>query len=473
MRISLAAMVERGLPPALTGRVLPAARAIDAVFAGGDDRAVSRRIAIFTFLVRIVSAAILYLTQILLARWMGDFQYGVFVVVWTGAVILGSLACLGIHTAVIRFVPEYIEKGEVNLLRGVLIGSRIQGVIAATVFAIVGGLGLYAFGDHLSSYYLLPLYLGAVTLPMLAIAEIQDGLSRAFSWADLSLWPTFIVRPVLILLFMWLGVSFGAAPNAVTAMAAVIGATYVTSVGQLVWLERRIRKAVPHGPRRYEPAHWIGIALPIFVVEGFFFLLTNVDILIVAQLMPPDRVAVYFAAVKTMALVHFIYFAVKAGGAQRFSKYYASGDRTRLALFVHDTLHWTFWPSLAMTLLIVVAGQPLLLLFGESFVSGYPLLLILSVGLLVRASIGPAETLLAMAGQQRICAVVYTGTFALNVVLVFQLVPLFGLAGAAAATSTSLVAETVCLYIITARRLGIRCSILTAWKRAAPAIGAA
>jgi O-antigen/teichoic acid export membrane protein len=78
-----------------------------------------------------------------------------------------------------------------------------------------------------------------------------------------------------------------------------------------------------------------------------------------------------------------------------------------------------------------------------------------------------------MAGQQRICAVVYTGTFALNVLLVFQLVPHFGLAGAAAATSTSLVVETVCLYFITARRLGICCSILAAWKRAAPAIGAA
>jgi O-antigen/teichoic acid export membrane protein len=78
-----------------------------------------------------------------------------------------------------------------------------------------------------------------------------------------------------------------------------------------------------------------------------------------------------------------------------------------------------------------------------------------------------------MAGQQRICALVYTGTFALNVCLVFQLVPLFGLAGAAAATTTSLIVETVSLYLITARRLGIRCSILTAGRRRAAALGAA
>jgi O-antigen/teichoic acid export membrane protein len=222
---------------------------------------------------------------------------------------------------------------------------------------------------------------------------------------------------------------------------------------------------VEAGPRENHPIHWRGSALPFFFVEGFFFLLTIVDIVIVGQLMPPDQVAVYFAAARTMALVHFIYFAVKAGGAQRFSKYYASGDHARLAAFVRDTLVWTFWPSLAMAMVLVVFGQPLLSLFGENFVSGYPLLLILSVGLLVRASIGPAETLLAMAGQQRICAVVYTGAFALNVVLNFKLIPIFGLVGAASATATALVVETVALYFITSRRLGIRCSILHATRR--------
>ena len=83
----------------------------------------------------------------------------------------------------------------------------------------------------------------------------------------------------------------------------------------------------------------------------------------------------------------------------------------------------------------------------------------------MRASIGPAETLLAMAGQQRICAVVYTGAFALNVVLNFQLIPIFGLTGAATATTIALIVETVALYFITTRRLGIRCSILAAPKR--------
>jgi O-antigen/teichoic acid export membrane protein len=463
VRISLVAAVERTLPGELQRRVLPVAAVIDSILYARDDRAVSRRIALVTFAVRILSGVIAYVSQVLLARWMGDFEYGVFVVVWVGAVIVGGLACLGIQTALLRFVPEYTERGDVKLLRGVVVGSRVQGFVASTVFAVIGAVGLYEFGDHLQSYYLIPLYLGAITLPMLAISEIQDNLSRAFNWADLSLWPTFVVRPLLILALMWVAVHYGALPNAVTAMGAVIAATYLTSLGQLISLSRRMKKAVPAGPRQYAPAQWMAIALPIFIVEGFFNLLTNVDIIMVGHFMEPAQVAVYYAAAKTLVLVHFVYYAVKAGSAQRFSQYYTSGDRVKLTAFLRDTLHWTFWPSLGMAAVLLILGRPLLSLFGPTFASGYPLLYILSAGILVRASIGPAETLLTMAGQQGITAIVYTATFVFNVTLNIVLIPRFGLAGAASATSLALVAETIALYTITATRLGIHCSIFTAF----------
>jgi O-antigen/teichoic acid export membrane protein len=113
-----------------------------------------------------------------------------------------------------------------------------------------------------------------------------------------------------------------------------------------------------------------------------------------------------------------------------------------------------------MVAVLLLTGKPLLLLFGEAFGSGYFLLFILSVGLLFRAAIGPAESLLIMAGQQGICAAVYTATFIFNVILNFTLIPRYGLTGAAIATSTALVLESLALYFVTAARLGIRCSIL-------------
>jgi O-antigen/teichoic acid export membrane protein len=283
------------------------------------------------------------------------------------------------------------------------------------------------------------------------------------------LWPTFIIRPALILLFMWAAMQFGAEATAVTAMGSVIAATYLTTTFQFVWLGRRVRTVVPAGPRHYRPRTWVAIALPIFIVEGFFNLLTNIDIIFVGHYMEPDQVAIYFAAAKTLALVHFVYFAVRAGSAQRFAQYYAAGDTAQLQSFVRDTLHWTFWPSLAMILLMFLIGERLLALFGPNFTAGYTLFYILSIGLVFRAAIGPAGSLLIMSGQQAACAVVYTVTFIVNVALNVTLIPAIGLPGAATATTVALVFEALALYWITAKRLGIRCSIIAALRHPKPA----
>ncbi len=448
-------------------------RALDqfqAMAGGSDDRSVSQRIALIAFATRVVSSVIAYVSQVLLARWMGEYQYGIFAVVWVGAVILGGLSCLGFQKSVLRFVPEHSELRQPELLRGVLIGSRLYGLATATSFALVGITGLWLLGDSLKNDHVVPLYLAAVCLPMLAVTEISEGLSRAFSWANLSLWPTFIVRPLLILLFMWLAILLGRPADAITAMGAVIVATYVTTFGHTIALNRKLKRAVAPGPRTYSSFAWIAVSLPIFMVDGFFNLLTNVDVIIVGYLMPPESVAVYYAAVKTMALVHFVYFAVRAGAAQRFAGYHAAGDRSRLEAFVRDTLHWTFWPSLAMAAVLVVFGWPMLRLFGPSFVAGYPLLFIFIAGLLVRATVGPAESLLSMANQQGIAAIVYLGTFILNVALNFLLIPHFGLTGAACATAIALMTEATGLFFATRWRLGINCSIFFALRRPSPRV---
>ena len=102
---------------------------------------------------------------------------------------------------------------------------------------------------------------------------------------------------------------------------------------------------------------------------------------------------------------------------------------------IASSVRWTFWPSLAATVLILALGRPLLWLFGPSFVAGYPLMFILAVGLLARASIGPAERLLNMLGEQRVCMAVYATAFATNLGLCLLLAPRLGTVGAAIATA--------------------------------------
>jgi len=85
---------------------------------------------------------------------------------------------------------------------------------------------------------------------------------------------------------------------------------------------------------------------------------------------------------------------------------------------------------------------------------------ILAVGMLARAAVGPAERLLNMLGERKQCVFVYATAFAINFILCVVLIPRIGIEGAAAATSSALVAESIMFYVVAKRRLGFHVFIL-------------
>jgi O-antigen/teichoic acid export membrane protein len=454
VRFSAATTADRFLPERLALRARPLLDRIDAVLSSPDERGEASRMSVIAFAIRIVSAAIAFISQVFLARWMGSFEYGIFVLVWVTMVIAGNVSCLGFHTSVIRFIPEYREKGMLAELRGILFASRLFVIAASTVIAALGALAVVLLSSHIESYYVVPFVLGFVCLPMIALSDMLQGISRANAWAVFALSPTYLIRPVLILVLMGAALLVGYAPDALTALIVAILATYLTTIWQLLGVTGRIDRKLPDGPRTLHFREWFVVSLPIFLVESFFFLLTNADVLMVGFFMKPDDVAVYFATVKTLALVHFVYFAVKAGVAQRYAAY-THGDREKLASFARDTVSWTFWPSVAMAIVVLALGELMLMLFGTDFVAGYPLLFLLCLGVVARSAVGPAESLLTMTGNENICAMVYALTLALNIALSIMLIPVFGLWGAAIATAASMVFEAAALSFTAWKRLGI------------------
>ena len=113
-----------------------------------------------------------------------------------------------------------------------------------------------------------------------------------------------------------------------------------------------------------------------------------------------------------------------------------------------------------MAVFILTAGHFLLALFGSEFTEGYPLLFVLVLGVVARASVGPAESLLTMSGNQNVCAAVYGGALATNIIANIILIPVWGLWGAAVATAGAMTLEAVLLALVVWRRHGIAMTIL-------------
>ncbi len=425
-----------------------------------DGASGTKRAAVIAFSIRVAGAGVALLTQVLLARWLGTYEFGIYAYVWTWVILLGSLIDFGFATTAQRFIPEYTGHKAFNLLRGFLTGSRWIVVAISTALAGAAALVIHFTEPWVNHFVVLPLYLGCITLPLYGLTMVQDGIARSYNWINLALMPLYIVRPIAIVVLMGAAHFAGFSTSAVTAVTASIVATWATAIMQTFMLDRRLKTVVEPGPKSYALRPWLATSLPVFMVGSFYFLLTYIDVLVLEVFRPPNEVAVYFAATKVLALVAFIYFSVWAVAARKFSEFHVAGDRERLAEFLAASIRWTFWPSLAATVVLLVFGRPILWLFGPEFLQGYWLLPLLAAGLLARASVGPAERLLNMLGEQRVCAFVYAGAFALNLIGCFMLIPHFGMVGAAISTSTALFAESLTLFLVTRYRLGLHVFII-------------
>lgn len=420
----------------------------------GED-SLTQRMAGAAFAIRIVSAGIIFVSQVLLARWMGSREFGTYVYVYTWLILVGELIHLGLPLTAQRFVPEYQQAGASDLLRGYLSGSRYLTLGIGIFAASLGALVIYAARPWLDEDVAAPLYFICLALPFYSFTYMLDGLARSYNWINLALVPPFVLRPLLLIGAVAVLHIAGFRLEATTVAGLLAVVTCFTVLLQLFQFQRRVDATVPVGPKRYDARKWLGTSLPILLVWGMYTLLTSTDVLVLKQFRPPTEVAHYYAAAKTLALVSIIQFAVAAAAAHRFTAYHVAGDRTALASLAASTVRWVFWPSLAAVVALIAVGHYLLMLFGPSFVAGYPFMVVLAVGLLARASIGPTERLLNMLGEQRLCALAYAAAFAVNITAALILAPTYGGLGVASATAAAFIVESASLFLIARYRLGL------------------
>src|SRR6201989_1731329 len=195
--------------PALSPAVKAFAR-LKAILADKSESRLAQLVAGKVFLVRVASALLALVSQVLLARFMGAFEFGIYIYVWTWVLMIGALSDMGLSSAARRFIPEYTELKALDHLRGFLSGSRWLAFGIATAIGAVGALGVTVLAPHLDQYVIIPLYLACVTIPIYGLVQAQAGIAQSYDWPNLALMPFYIWRQLAITVLMGLAWLFGA-----------------------------------------------------------------------------------------------------------------------------------------------------------------------------------------------------------------------------------------------------------------------
>ncbi|SNZ20904.1 polysaccharide biosynthesis C-terminal domain-containing protein [Cohaesibacter gelatinilyticus] len=419
--------------------------------------------AILTFAIRLAGAGLLYLLQIFLARLLGEQDYGLYALVWVWVIVLSQISCMGFNTAILRFLPQYLLHDKASTAHDFLLTARNTALGFASLFAIIGLVGTFAFSSWLEQNHLWPIYLGMACLPLFALGEIYEGAALARSHILTALLPSFILRPLLVFIFLLAAYLLGLPSNATTAMQAALLATALATTIQVLGANRILKSALidsseqsVNGTSDHQQLFWFQTSGPLVLLDGFYLITLNADIILLGLLVGPEPIAIYYAAVKTLALVAYIHFATSLVAARPFANLFASkADMREINALYRKMTHWTLWPSIITALAIIVLAPYILRLFGSNYMQGQSVITILTIGLIFQGAVGPVQNVLNMAGQQKMSAKSAFAAMAINIALNLLLIPIWGIQGAAIATTIGTITQSIMMLWLANKTLGL------------------
>lgn len=381
-----------------------------------------------------------FLYRFVLARYLGPSDYGLFSLGIMTTGILSVFTLVGLHEGTKRFIVFYSEKGRADRLKGTVLIAfmTIVGlslVICLPVYVLSGQISRIIFSKpELAA--ILTLFTAAVVFNslLLLLQEVFVGLERPKLRA---LTEGFGVRfcPLVCALYVIL------VEGNIVAIAEsyLIGLFLASAAGCLILYKILFYRSEDGVDCRSRELFLY--SFPLFFT-GIVSLLYNwTDIFLIGVYLPAASVGIYSAVFTITDSMPSIEIAVSALFLTRAVRCFVNRDIDGLERDFRSTRKKIVVLTLPVAVIFVLFPKVLIgLAFGDAFTGGAWAMIILSAGIFAGISFGPCQAVLMAAGQTKPLLSIHAGTSVLNIILNAMLIQIYGIEGAAMATS-------VCLFL--------------------------
>ncbi len=412
------------------------------------------RNAVGSLIVRIGASLLAFLINVLLARFLGVSEYGLFVYAASWLNILLIPASLGFDKLLVREIAIYQSRNELGKLKGIY-----QFALSRTLgMSIIIGSFLFGIAYFtLSSQSLATvLYWAALLIPIGAIIRLQQAALQGLHFVALGQLPEFIIQPTILLLLS-LVVHFWAKQFLMASQVMTLNV--FAGVIALLIGGHLLRRSLPLeslGTKIIFDRHnWVPSLVPLMLVGAVFILNSQLATVLLGFLSDTRQVAIFAAADKWTGFSIFMLVALNPALAPIFASLYAHQERERLQRIVTLSSQIIALFALIPLLAFMIVPQLFLSAFGNDFSAGRIPLIILAVGQFVNASTGSVGVLLSMTGYERFVVEGAGLGILINLFLGILLIPYLGAVGAAIAAATSVIISNVVLSIFVLQKLKI------------------
>ena len=390
----------------------------------------------FVLFFKILGMGAGYVFTYLITQLLGTESYGIYAICFTLLSIAVVISKLGLDNASVKSISAFLKEDEPGnallYFRKSFAIVAISSTLICSILYFSSGWLAQLFGNQLLENGIKVAALIVLPNALLHIqAEKYRGLKKMGGYSLLingSI--TLIAAGILLILHNVYGniteLSLFALGSSISLLLILVS---FRSVFKVI--------APPWGSISYQSI--FKLSIPMLLSGSMFLVMSWTDVLLLGYYLDETQVAIYSIAFKISTVVTIALYAINAIASPQFSELHASNQTTQLKALAMKIAKLNLFLTLPIIFGIIVFSPYILAFFGEDYLAGQSVLLILCVGQFFSAICGSVLTLLNMAGKEKVVRNIVGATALLNIGLNAILINLYGIEGAAIATFVSLV----------------------------------
>ena len=410
--------------------------------------------------VQVSGVVLLYVYHMVLAKFLGANDYGVFSYALVVLNVITVISLLGLQTGTLRFSAAYASTGELGRFKGVFIRSHQMVLVSGFLFVGLFFVFMRFFGSKINVEIAAILPSIIWLIPIMGLSRVRRFILNGLKRVTDSLLPENLILPVGALIFIGtFSIFFGRLDARWALIGYMTGAVLGLLAGWLL-LARALPVKFKATRPEYDTRTLLKVSLPMMFTSVWQIGIVRFDQLILGVMCTMSEVGIYSVAVKMAIFVEFGASIINVILAPMISICFHKGDTERLQFIVDQALRWIFIISAPFAALLILLGDEILGFMGTAYVDGRFSLSLLVISYLISAFYGCVGFLLTMTGHQNQYAYVMTLSSLLNIVMNLLLIPRYGINGAAFSALVSRILWNVWMSFIVHKRLGLRAFVI-------------
>ncbi|MEG3755099.1 flippase [Psychromonas arctica] len=406
--------------------------------------------------IQLFSRGIALLSGVIVARVLGPEGYGYYTFVLSTIIFAMIPSIAGLPPLLIREIAKYrIEKAH-SLFVGILIWSKRHVMSISLIMTMIYCyISLWIGKD--SSMIMLML-IGSALISFKGLIIRHEAILNGLQHPALALLPMAIFAPLTFLVIISISYYFYDVSLDVEYLLYFQIIVHILALVLSGYLVRRIRS---HRSSKvialFEKKHWYKALMPFTMLTLIGAMSGELATILLGILSGGTAVGYFKVAIQAVSMFALGLDSVNKVTAPKIASLYNQGDFVEMQRLLKSSVRISVLSSLPFALLLIVFGKLFVtLLFGETYLPAYNLILILCLGQIFNVGMGSVGLVMNMTGHERRTLRTDLIVLFVSLVLLISLIPLYGAMGAAITVTIAMIVWNIIMAIDVYRLTGLK-----------------